>query len=174
MGGQVVITTPDSQLSQNEKVVYRDKVIYKDRIVYRHNPSDSEKIRVLEEKLEILNKRLKDSSDNAQIQNLTKMVVSLTNKNKEQEETIKQLKADLEADDRQKLHKKIECLEESLRRSQNRERTSRQQQYKRGYQAGVVDGSNRKKEVFDWGCRPTKEQAEALLSQFQIFLDCEE
>ena len=73
-----------------------------------------------------------------------------------------------------KLLKEIEDLKENLQRSKNRERTSREQQYKKGYQAGVVDGSNKKKEVFDWGVKPSKKQAAALLSQLKVWLDCED
>ncbi len=105
---------------------------------------------------------------------LEKIICFLENANRELKKDVEDLKADLEAADRMKLLREIEELKEKVQRSESRERISRHQQYIKGYQTGVVDGSNKKKEMFDWGVRPTKEQAEALMKQLRIWLDCED
>ena len=173
-GGRVIIMgsgiSPQPQIK--ERIVYRDRVVYRDRPTF--NNEKTERVRELEEKVQDLKRQLRKTTDLEKLQRLENKIKYYEYVNQEQKETIEQLQNELDATDRVKLLKKIEDLKEKLQRSKNRERTSREQQYAKGYQAGVVDGSNRKKEVFDWGVRPTKEQAEAIIKQLRIFLDCEE
>jgi DNA repair exonuclease SbcCD ATPase subunit len=173
-GGRVIIMgsgiSPQPQIK--ERIVYRDRVVYRDRPTF--NKEKTERVRELEEKVQNLKQQLRKSADHEKLQRLENKIKYYEYVNQEQKEAIEQLQNELDATDRVKLLKKIEDLKEELQRSRNRERTSREQQYAKGYQAGVVDGSNRKKEVFDWGVRPTKEQAEAFIKQLRIFLDCEE
>lgn len=168
----------NQQPQVKEKIVYKDRIVYRDRVIYRDRPSqkncNSNRVRELENKVEELKAMLKKSSDFNKVQRLENKVCYYETTNSELKAEIKYLKEELDSTDRQKLLSKVERLKDDLERSRNRERTSRHQQYELGYQAGVVDGSNKKKEVFDWGVRPTKEQAEALMKQFLIWLDCEE
>ena len=167
--GSGMIQQPQPQIK--EKIVYRDRVVYRDRTVYKSNTEDVQK---LKQQIQILQNKMKSSEDARYVQSLENKIVFYENRNAELKNEIENLKIDLENTSRTKLLKEIEDLKENLQRSKNRERTSREQQYKRGYQAGVVDGSNRKKEVFDWGVKPSKEQATALLSQLKVWLDCED
>lgn len=173
-GGRVIIM--GSGINQHPQV--KEKIVYRDRTVYRERPSqknyNSSRIKELENKVEELKSMLKESSDFNKVQRLENKVRYYETANSELKNDIKILQEKLDSTDRQKLLAKVEQLKDDLVRSRNRERTSRQQQYELGYQAGVVDGSNKKKEVFDWGVRPTKEQAEALMKQLRVWLDCEE
>ena len=151
-GGRVIIMgsstyqSPQPHTQIKEKVVYRDRIVYKDKPVY-----NTHRIEELEQTIKKLKKQIRTSSDVENMQRLENKISYFEGLNFE-------LKRDID-----ELHKELE----------NTERTSRKQQYEKGYQAGVVDGSNKKKEVFDWGVKPTKEQAEALMKQLRIWLDCE-
>ena len=171
-GGRVFIMGGDLKQSTNEKVVYKDRIIYRDRTI--RSMKDIRRIRELEERVQDLKQMIRDTSNINEIQRLRNKVGYLENINKEQEKQIKELEKMLDSTDRQELLNKIEDLKSSLKRSENRERTSRTQQYEKGYQAGVCDGSNKKKEVFDWGVKPKKEEAEKLLKQLRFLLDCED
>ena len=171
-GGRVVIMGNNCNQTQQvkEKVVYRDRVIYRNRPVYKN----SNEVGELQEKLRQMKKKLKDSADAQHVQGLENKIAYYENQNAKLKRNVEDLQREIDNTERQKLLKQIDNLKEQLKRSENRERTSRKQQYERGYQAGVVDGSNKKKEVFDWGVRPTKEQAEAIMRQLLIWLDCED
>lgn len=174
-GGRVIIMgSGTSQQHQpiKEKIVYRDRVVYKNKPVRDNN--DVRRINELEQQVMKLKTSLKASKDTAIIENLENRIESYESDMRKLQEQNALLTEELESTERTKLLSQIEDLKEKLKRSENRERTSRRQQYQRGYQKGVVDGSNKKKEVFDWGLRPTKEQAEALMKQLRIWLDCED
>lgn len=173
-GGRVIIMGAGTYQQQPVK----EKIVYQDRIVYRDRPTpskkDAQRIKRLEEQVENLKEQIRKSTKARNAERLENTISFLENANRELKNNIEELKADLEAADRMKLLREIEELKEKVQRAKNRERISRHQQYEKGYQAGVVDGSNKKKEVFDWGVRPTKEQAEALMKQLRIWLDCED
>ncbi len=173
-GGRVVVMGTGTYHQQPIK----EKIIYRDRIVYRDHPTpsrkDTQRIKRLEEEIEYLKERIRNSTAASHTERLENTIKYLEKANHELKMNIEELKADLEATDRMKLLREIEELKEKVQKAKNRERTSRTQQYEKGYQAGVVDGSNKKKEVFDWGVRPSKEQAEALMKQFRIWIDYEE
>jgi len=169
MGSGVAQQQPQPEIK--ERVIYRDRVVYRDKIVYKTDKSKVEELKIQIQKLKVKI----DSSENATYLNqLENEVNYYKNRNAELKQEVEDLRTDLENTSRMRLLREIENLKESLKRSENRERISRDQQYERGYQAGVVDGSNKKKEVFDWGVRPSKEQAAALLSQLKLWLDCED
>lgn len=174
-GGRVIIMgsgTSQQHQSIKEKIVYRDRVVYKNKPVRDNN--DVRRINELEQQVMKLKTSLKASKDTAIIENLENRIESYESDMRKLQEQNTLLTEELERTERTKLLSQIEDLKEKLKRSENRERTSRRQQYQRGYQKGVLDGSNKKKEVFDWGLRPTKEQAEALMKQLRIWLDCED
>lgn len=173
-GGRVIVMgsgVPQQQPQVREKIVYRDRVVYKDRTVYKTNNAEVEK---LKHQVQQLQSQIRASEDARYTHQLENKINFYESRNAELKMEIDSLKEELENTSRTKLLKQIEDLKESIRRSENRERVSRDQQYKKGYQAGVADGSNRKKEVFDWGVRPSKEQAEKLLNQLKVWLDCED
>ena len=173
-GGKVIImgSGTDQQQPVKEKIVYRDKIVYRNR--QTRSKCDSQYVRNLEEKVETLREQIKASSDVKNIERLQKTVNYLDSVNRELKKYIEELKTELESVENMKLLREIEELKEKVKKAENRERVSRTQQYEKGYQAGVVDGSNRKKEVFDWGVRPSKEQAEAIMKQLRIWLDRED
>lgn len=184
-GGRVIIMgtgcktespQPQERIIYKDRIVYRDRIQYRDKVIYRDRPSSkkAQQVKDLENELSQLKERIKDSKEGQKITQLENNIIFYECRNSELKQEIELLKAELEGTERTKLLKEIQRLQENLQRSENRERTSREQQYKKGYQAGVVDGSNKKKEVFDWGVRPSKEQAEAVVSQLRIWLDCEE
>lgn len=173
-GGRVVVMgsgVSQQQPQVKEKIVYRDRVVYKDRTVYKTNNAEVEK---LQHQVQQLQSQIRSSEDARYTHQLENKINFYESRNAELKREIDSLKEELENTSRTRLLKQIEDLKESIRRSENRERVSRDQQYKKGYQAGVADGSNRKKEVFDWGVRPSKEQAEKLLNQLKVWLDCED
>lgn len=160
-----------AQPQVHEKVVYRDRVVYRNRPPGKSNLDD---VNVLKQQIQKLISQIK-SSKNASIVHRLENDVSFYKKQcTELKKELERLKEELEDTNRTKLLKQIEELEENLKRSMNRERVSKQQQYEKGYQAGIVDGSNRKIEVFDWGVKPSREEAAALLKQIKIWLDCED
>ena len=173
-GGRVIVMgsgVSQQQSQVKEKIVYRDRVVYKDRTVYKTNNAEVEK---LQYQVQQLQSQIRASEDAKYTHQLENKINFYESRNAELKMEIDSLKEELENTSRTRLLKQIENLKESIRRSENRERVSRDQQYKKGYQAGVADGSNRKKEVFDWGVRPSKEQAEKLLNQLKVWLDCED
>ena len=171
-GGRVIIMGSGCNQSQTkEKVVYRDRVIYRDRPIF--GTEKSEQLRELEREVKELKQQLKRTPAYEKIERLENKCRYFENAYYSQKKEIEQLQQELSAADRIKLQQRIEQLTEELKRSKNRERTSREQQYAKGYQAGVVDGSNRKKEVFDWGVKPTREQADMMMKQLRIWLECE-
>lgn len=171
-GGRVIVMGSGVDSPQiKEKIVYRDRVIYRDRPI--SNTEKSERIKELEKEVRELKKKLKLSPEYEKMERLENRCNYYENAYYNQKEEIEQLQQELSAADRIKLQQQIEKLTEELHRSRNRERTSREQQYAKGYQAGVADGSNRKKEVFDWGVKPTREEARMLMKQLRIWLECE-
>lgn len=155
----------------------KQKIVYRERVVYRDRPTDESKSDVVNKlKLQIqqLVRHIKESENAKYLHRLENMVNFYENRCAQLNNELKCLKEELENTSRLRLLEQIEELKETLKRSENRERVSRNQQYDKGYQAGVVDGSNKKKEVFDWGVKPSKEEAAALLSQLKIWLDCED
>lgn len=171
-GGRVIVMGSGVDSPQiKEKIVYRDRVIYRDRPI--SNTEKSEHIKELEKEVRELKKKLKLSPEYEKMERLENRCNYYKNAYYNQKEEIEQLQQELSAADRIKLQQQIEKLTEELHRSRNRERTSREQQYAKGYQAGVADGSNRKKEVFDWGVKPTREEARMLMKQLRIWLECE-
>jgi len=122
----------------------KEKIVYQDRIVYRDRPTPSKKDAQRIKKLE------------EQVENLKE-----------------QIRKSTEARNAERLENTISFLENANRELKNNIEELKAD-LEKGYQAGVVDGSNKKKEVFDWGVRPTKEQAEALMKQLRIWLDCED
>ena len=174
-GGRVIIMgsgtyqSPQPHTQIKKKVVYRDRIVYKDRPVY-----NTQRIEELEQTIKKLKKQIRTSSDVENIQRLENKISYYEGLNFELKRDIDELHKELGNTERLKLLKEIENLKDRLKMSENRERTSRKQQYEKGYQAGVVDGSNKKKEVFDWDIKPTKEQAETLMKQLRIWLDCED
>ena len=169
MGSGVAQQQPQPEIK--EKVIYRDRVVYRDKIVYKTDKSKVEELKIQIQKLKV---KINSSENATYLNQLENEVNYYKNRNAELKQEVEDLRTDLENTSRMRLLREIEDLKESLKRSENRERISRDQQYQRGYQAGVVDGSNKKKEVFDWGVRPSKEQAAALLSQLKLWLDCED
>ena len=172
-GGRVIVMGSGVDSPQ-----IKEKIVFRDRIIYRDRPTDSankpERIRELEKEVQELKKKLKRTPKNEEVEHLENRCNYYEAAYYKQKEEIEQLQLELSAVDRIKLIEQIEQLREELKRSRNRERTCRDQQYAKGFQAGFVKGSNKKKEVFDWGIKPTKEQAEMLLKQFKVFLDCED
>lgn len=161
----------------NTQPQVKQKIVYRERVVYRDRPTDESKSDVVNKlKLQIqqLVRHIKESENAKYLHQLENMVNFYENRCAQLKNELKCLKEELENTSRLRLLEQIEELKETLKRSENRERVSRNQQYDKGYQAGVVDGSNKKKEVFDWGVKPSKEEAAALLSQLKIWLDCED
>lgn len=136
--------------------------------------SNAEDINKLKLQIQQLQNLIKESENTRYVYELENRVIYLDTRCAELKNKLECLKKELENSNRTRLLEEIEKLKEHLKRSKNRERVSRNQQYDKGYQAGVVDGSNKKKEVFDWGVKPSREEAEALLSQLKIWLDCED
>lgn len=161
----------------NARPQVKEKIVYRDRVVYRDRPSDvpkSEEVVRLKLQIQQLLAQINSSKKPNYVRKLESQVAYYEKHCTALQNELECMRAELENTARMKILKEIDELREALRRSENRERVSKQQQYEKGYQAGIVDGSNRKIEVFDWGVKPSREEAAALLKQIKIWLDCED
>ncbi len=125
-GGRVIIMGCGT--SQQHQPI-KEKVVYRDRVVYRNKPvrddDDIRRINELEQQVKKLKTSLKASKDTSIIENLENRIEAYESDMRNLQEQNALLLEELESTERTKLLSQIEDLKEKLKRSENRERTSR-------------------------------------------------